>query len=539
MSNNTITNSIFAHNLEERNRYLSSLFEEVSCYDFYRYIFPEQSFSPFGHQEVKKPNGILRRLDDSDANGANRDYLVFDDLDRLSLADNYPFALMAPIAYSGNHANGKNAYVLHGFALDVDDIDKTKLDTLLLYIQEDTIPRPTFIVSSGTGLHLYYVLDSPEPLQRYKRKRLDNLKRGLTKLLWDDSYITSKRQTYQGIYQMYRMPGSQTKLGEGYLVKAFRVGDRISIEELNDYVSDEYQADFASHLTLEEASSRYPEWFSNLNNKTRKTFKSSKYLYDWWLAKLALGTFKGNRYWCVVATYVYGCKCDVPVEQVRQDVMAWIGHLEEISDVDPFTEEDIAAAETYYSEQAKLVRRSTIEAWTGIKIEPAKRNTGEAHRKRSKADAEKLGQNCALVENAIGVRDELYPDGTWRGSGRPKNHSKEKMAVINWKKEHEGEDKLTRRRCAQELGVSEKTVGRWWNEEIDYELVNRKGRERWENFKRIQEWKDGHEDNPSINDCAKDLGIARYKVRELWNRDEDWWLLKYIQNGRFVLGDDD
>ena len=54
------------------------------------------------------------------------------------------------------------------------------------YTGRKLLPRPTFIVSSGTGLHLYFVLEEPVPLYREFAMELQELKRELTRLVWND-----------------------------------------------------------------------------------------------------------------------------------------------------------------------------------------------------------------------------------------------------------------------------------------------------------------------------------------------------------------
>ncbi|MDK6856736.1 hypothetical protein QP351_09705, partial [Aerococcus sp. UMB7533] len=71
------------------------------------------------------------------------------------------------------------------------------------------IPRPTFLVTSGTGIHIYYVLDQPVDLFPYLKQQFKELKYGLTYKAWNPT-ITSKDEVvqYQSIAQGFRMVGS-------------------------------------------------------------------------------------------------------------------------------------------------------------------------------------------------------------------------------------------------------------------------------------------------------------------------------------------
>ena len=43
------------------------------------------------------------------------------------------------------------------------------------------LPKATFVVSSGTGLHLYYVLTEPAPMHPQNQHYLKELKYSLTR----------------------------------------------------------------------------------------------------------------------------------------------------------------------------------------------------------------------------------------------------------------------------------------------------------------------------------------------------------------------
>ena len=47
-------------------------------------------------------------------------------------------------------------------------------------IELDLIPKPNLLVSSGHGLHLYFLLKEPCPLYMRNHEVLNKLKKGLT-----------------------------------------------------------------------------------------------------------------------------------------------------------------------------------------------------------------------------------------------------------------------------------------------------------------------------------------------------------------------
>jgi hypothetical protein len=61
-----------------------------------------------------------------------------------------------------------------------------QLRDTLHQMNKDIIPKATFIVNSGTGLHLYYVLTEPVPMYPHNQKILKELKYSLTRQIHRD-----------------------------------------------------------------------------------------------------------------------------------------------------------------------------------------------------------------------------------------------------------------------------------------------------------------------------------------------------------------
>ena len=98
--------------------------------------------------------------------------------------------------------------------------------------------KATFVVNSGTGLHLYYVLQEPIPMYPHNQKCLKELKYSLTRQIWNRYTSTIKEPQVQGILQGFRVVGSGSKLGREYPVAAYRLGGRVTIEELLEFIPD-------------------------------------------------------------------------------------------------------------------------------------------------------------------------------------------------------------------------------------------------------------------------------------------------------------
>ncbi|KAA8815731.1 hypothetical protein [Bifidobacterium vespertilionis] len=91
---------------------------------------------------------------------------------------------------------------------------------------------PTYIISSGTGLHLYYLLEEPIALHKSNAKALKEFKHALTEMLWTEDTSQLKDRQQQGIYQGFRIVGSASKLGSRFPVQAWKTGPRWTVRTI-------------------------------------------------------------------------------------------------------------------------------------------------------------------------------------------------------------------------------------------------------------------------------------------------------------------
>lgn len=78
-----------------------------------------------------------------------------------------------------------------------------QLRDTLHQMNKDILPQATFVVNSGTGLHLYYVLKEPVPMYPYNQKCLKELKYSLTRQIWNKFTSTIKEPQMQGICRAF------------------------------------------------------------------------------------------------------------------------------------------------------------------------------------------------------------------------------------------------------------------------------------------------------------------------------------------------
>lgn len=430
------------------------VFEEVSAYEFYRDIFPEGSFEKKGVYEDGKYNGVAVSI--MEGSKKTKRYTVTDDLDVIEeLGGSNEFCIMSPISYAGKSRKSENARFMYAMAIDLDGVDThkqwaflmkqiTEGDKMLAFVWG--LPMPTYIVSSGTGLHLYYVFERPIPMFRNIVKELEKLKRRITWQAWTQGASSLHDSVqYESLFQGFRMVGTVTK--RGTRARAFRVGPKVTVEYLNKYVPEEHQAlDFAykTELPLSEAAKKYPEWYQKrvVEKRPRGTWTCKHDLYDWWIRKLKEGARQGHRYWCILTLATYAKKCGIEYDELEEDAYGLIPFMNTLGDA--FTEEDVLHALEAYNDSYITYPIDTIEYRTDIKIERNKRN----------------GQKQAYhLEEARAIRDiRQRRNGTkWDDNNGRKPKAE---IVIRWRMEHPDGKKID---CERETGLSRHTVLKWWN----------------------------------------------------------------------------
>lgn len=431
-------------------------FINIDYMSFYRDIFPVGSFERKGMYEDEKANGIIVEVTDEYIGEKQKvlRHTLTDELGKLDeVVKRDNFCIMSPISYIGKSRQSKNARFMYAMAIDLDGVTSIKrFNFLMEQINHGDkmigfiwgLPRPTYIVSSGTGLHLYYVFEQPIPLLKTVVKELEKLKRRLTWQAWTQgSSELHDSVQYESLFQGFRIVGTATKSGSR--AKAYKTGERVTIEYLNKFVPEEYQSkDFAykSKLFLEEAKKKYPEWYQKriVEKRPRETWTCKVDLYNWWIRKIHEGATQGHRYWCVMTLATYAKKCGVSYDKLFADSVSMLDFLN--SKGDEFTLNDIMRALEAYNDNYITYPIDAIVTKTDIKIEKNKRN----YRKQK--------QHLKIARFA---RDLNYedPNGWINKSGRPTAQDK----VAKWQQEHPNGSKAD---CIKDTGLSKPTVYKWW-----------------------------------------------------------------------------
>lgn len=424
----------------EKTAWLDANYERIEPHAFYREIFPVGSFERKGHFEDKKGNGVGISVHeapegaDGAENGSERRgngigmnvkpegkvhrYVINDGLEMLDELIGQEFAIMSPVSYFGKSRAGKYARYLYAITFDLDGVDMPQLRDTFHQMNRGFIPAATFVVNSGTGLHLYYVLESPVAMYPQNQKFLKELKYILTRRIWNRFTSNIKEPQVQGVLQGFRVVGSGTKLGLDYPVVAYRYGKPVSIEYLLQYVPDT-NGDLQrvtgilekGTLSIEEAKKKYPDWYERrvVRGERRGRWTVKRDLYDWWLRKIETEIHVGHRFYGIMTLAIYAVKCSIDEDELRRDADRLMKIFDDMSyeDSNRFTIEDVVKALEMYNENFVTFPRADIAKYSGIPIPPNKRNW----RKQD----EHL-QWCRIIQKA---NDEV--DGTdWRsGNGRP------------------------------------------------------------------------------------------------------------------------
>lgn len=430
---------------------LAASFDEVYYMEFYRDLFPLGEFERKGIYEDGKYNGIAVSV--AKGEKRTRRYTVTDDLDVImDMASTDDFCLMSPISYAGKSRKSANARFMYALAIDLDGIDT--LDQWHFFMTQIEkghemlsfvwgLPKPTYLVASGTGVHIYYVFEKPVSMFKNIVEQLEVLKRRLTWQAWTQgaSSLHDKVQ-YESLFQGFRVVGTITK--NGGRCRAFKTGEKVTVSYLNGFVPEEYRIksmSYKSDLRLAEAKKKYPEWYQRrvIEGRPKKTWTCKKDLYNWWIRKLSDGAEQGHRYWCIMTLATYAKKCGVSWEELEQDAYELIPLMNTKGDA--FTEDDVLHALEAYTDSYITYPINTIVNRTGIPIAKNKRNG------RKQATHLKIARfTLETMNEEIGKALQGRPD--------------KQTVVIKWQCEHPDGKKAD---CIRDTGLDKKTVYKWWN----------------------------------------------------------------------------
>lgn len=479
---------------------LRTRFEPVDPWTFYHEIFGDGSLDEAEAFTKGKYNAIALEItkEKGTRSGKNivKRYTITNDLDAVDyLTHSNNFCIMAPISYAGKSRKSENARVMYALCVELDELrvnfDRQEGLWNLVYQWDGEgpsglLPRPTFCVASGSGIHLYYVFEKPLVLFPNVVKGLIKYKKELTQRIWNKytTYAYKKENIqFESIFQAFRIPGTITKKGER--AEAFRTGEKVSIEYMNKFIPESYRKKgaeipgaYKSNINLAEAKQKWPEWFErrivNKDKTVRKWDIAGKVngdnpyaLYDWWYKKIVDGALVGKRYYCLLMLVIYAIKNDVPEERLREDCYKLLDHFEALTsrperyasdrkktklDKDNhFTAFDVECALQAYEDSSLYTYPiNSIMNRAGIEIVKNKRNGRK--------------QKVHLAA-ARAVQNVVDPGNTWRNrDGRPKGSGTAQEKILEWRAVNPDG---TKKQCKDETGLTYPTLRKWWDTKIE------------------------------------------------------------------------
>ena len=475
--------------------YLSQRYEEVFFDEFYREIFQDGCLPEWTSEDPKVdyPSGngkwhyvgiAMEQLPEfweakegQKPRRKTKRHYVYNDLAAIHELVEDPvhkdnFCFMAPVSYVGSTRKNANARQMFALCIEIDDLKIERgtqegMRSLLLDIDQEYSPRPTFILCSGSGVHLYYVFETPVNLFPSIFKQMQKLKRDLTKRLWNRRVTTSyEKIQYEGICQPFRILGTVTKKGEK--TRAFRTGEKIDVEYLNSFVKEpnrvflhyeKYQR-AAGVTPLPIAKEKWPEWNENVVERQRagkkpkrRSWTTNRALYDSFLDRIPYEARVGHRYNSLLVLASCAVKCKISKEEFEADCWRLWERLDFDEDK-PFTEQDVRDVVKAYKNNE--LTRMTVEAAAALSGITLKR---DEKRRRGK---DRIGRDAHLeIARAIQSVKCRQRGRDWReGNGRPKGSGTAQQVVLEWQKNNPGG---TKKQCKDATGLTYPTIRKWWD----------------------------------------------------------------------------
>lgn len=463
--------------------YVNCIYTEIDAVTFYRTLFPNCENKGEIHTDYSHPNSIYLYMDE-DKKKLRRRIMLKDtwEDDFKKYVFNNNLTLCSGLSYRGRANKLENAQRMHALIFDIDSvgIEEFKIIEARWNIESKynrAIPKPTYIILSGTGIHIYYVFKEPIDLYPNIKVQLKSMKYDLTGKIWEYGETSQEKSVqYQSINQSFRMPGSlNSKEVVKKKVRCFKTGEEVTIDYLNKYVLDEHnRVDLnkrfrPTQISLNDSKEKYPEWYQRViieKDKTTRKWDIDKKvngddpyaLYNWWKNK-AKDIVGGHRYFYLFCLSIYACKCNVPKTKLKEDMKELFKELSIIPHKNPLTEFDMKSALEAYSKEYYLIRIKEIEYWCGIKIERNKRNGRKRYNHLHdeywiNEDGKKIPNYCKLHrEVALKIAKEE------KRLGRPVNTNKKSIVkefIIN-------NPNATPKDCISKTGLSKNTVYKWWN----------------------------------------------------------------------------
>lgn len=351
--------------------------------------------------------------------------------------------LMGGVTYFKQFVSKATARNIYTFIIDMDNVYS---GVLLRALQHgwalengEQLPMPTYIVNSGIGLHLYFVLDKPLPNYKRQTENIDRLYRELA--IQQTTRRVYLRKQVQWFGQDFRMAGGCGK--DMWENTVFRVGKKWNADKLAKACG----LDIHFYAEGEQLPKIKKE--KEPGQKQRKGFYTNRKFYDYSLERCRNESVEGWRYTSMCALTVIAWKCKVPKDELEKDLLSLIPIFNKGA-VRLVKEKEVYSALKMYNEKAMETTRERLQDWQGWEYKPIKRNG------RKRAEHLKRARAVQVID---------YPDGEWRNkNGRPLA----KQAIMDFVKEEYSKNWEFPRKSEihKALGISYPTIRKYYDDAV-------------------------------------------------------------------------
>ena len=414
---------------DEKNEILRSFGEQVSAVALYEDIF--------GDIDRVMPIVII----DED----EQKHIVKMTIDEaISYSEGRNYVLMGGTVYFNQFISKATAKEIYALIIDMDNVYS---GILQLALQNDwkraggeSVPQPTYIVNSGTGLHLYFLLDTPLQCYHSQLVQIDQLYRKLAEM--ETTGYNYLQKSVQWFGQDFRMAGSCGK--NGWENTVFKIGQRWSADQLGKAVGlsgvhfySEGEPRVKPKVGTQQRTSKFKRTGYHLNSR----------VYETSVDRCRSETHEGHRYTSMCALSVLAYKCNIPLSRLEKDLKSLIPFYNRKAER-KMRENEIYSAMKMYNSKALTTPRERTEEWLEWEFVGAKRNgrRQDVHIK---------------TVNAMRKfrRDELGED-EYKNNGRPIGSGTAQQRVQQWRSEHPDGSKS---QCKSDTGLSYPTIRKWWD----------------------------------------------------------------------------
>ena len=359
--------------------------------------------------------------------------------------------LVGGSTYFNNYISKNTTKDIHAFIIDLDNVYSEQLRMALendwRNANAQTLAKPTYVVNSGTGLHLYFVLSEPIPVYHSQVQDIDSIYRELVRQQARRMYVKTDMLWYG---QDFRMAGGLNKYEWENTV--FRIGEKWDIEDLAKAVDVEVQIERYGQERKKKSKAERPKV---VPNKRKSMWSTNRAFFDYAVKEVRANAHEGCRYMNMCALSVIAYKCSIwhpkknphPVseEELEQTLKSLLPQFNKDANR-KIKEREIKSAMKMFNPKAMETPREILEGWQEWEYKPIPRNgrTREQH-----------------IKLMNFVRDEINNNREWRNKdGRPKGSGTAQEKVQQFRTQHPDG---TKSQCKEMTGLSYPTIRKWWD----------------------------------------------------------------------------